>query len=99
TRWPRDWSSDVCSSDLSQFFFFAAVATSAIFAALTVLPTRVAAPSDYLPVYYYGLIERAVVTSLAVFLVLLLLLVAWFAVPLSRSEERRVGKECWCRWC
>src|SRR5262249_47730196 len=35
--------------------------------------------------YYYSLTERGVATSLAVFLLLLLLMVTWFAVPLSRN--------------
>jgi hypothetical protein len=35
--------------------------------------------------YYYALIERGIETSLAIFLLLLLMLVAWFPVPLSRN--------------
>src|SRR5690625_6525911 len=31
TRWPRDWSSDVCSSDLLSFFSFAALFGSSRF--------------------------------------------------------------------
>src|SRR5207248_7683527 len=69
---------------VGRVFLFGAIAASALFSALTVLPTRVASPSEY-RVYYYWLLERAVVTSLVVFLALLLLLVVWFAVPLSRN--------------
>src|SRR5690625_7836460 len=60
TRWPRDWSSDVCSSDLGAH----------------ALGRRGGAVEEPL----FG-DER---------------------VPpqpdLARSEERRVGKECRCRW-
>src|SRR5690625_7759182 len=54
TRWPRDWSSDVCSSDL---------------------------PSDHRA----GRGPRAAARSAR-------------APPPTRSEERRVGKECRTRW-
>src|SRR5439155_22456289 len=60
---------------LSRFFFFSAVAISSIFSALTVLPTPAPDPADYVSIYYYSLIERGSVTSLAVFLMLLLVLV------------------------
>jgi hypothetical protein len=70
---------------LSRLFFFGAVATAAIISALTILPTIAAAPARYPLIYYYALIERGVATSLAIFLLLLLLLVTWFTVPLSRN--------------
>jgi hypothetical protein len=69
---------------VSRIFLIGAIAASAIFSALTVLPTKVASPSEH-RVYYYWLTERAVVTSLVVFLALLLVLVAWFAIPLNRN--------------
>jgi hypothetical protein len=70
---------------LSRFFFFSAVATSSVFSLLTILPTTVAAPSDSTLIYHYALIERGVVTSLAIFLLLLLLLALWFPIPMSRN--------------
>jgi hypothetical protein len=73
----------ICS--LGRWFFFGAVATAAIISALTVLPTIGAPPARYPMIYYYALIERGVVTSLAIFLLLLLLLVVWFTIPLSRN--------------
>ena len=70
---------------LGRWFFFGAVSTAAIISALTVLPTIAAAPVRYPMTYYYALIERGIVTSLAIFLLLLLLLVTWFTIPLSRN--------------
>src|SRR5439155_10519579 len=61
TRWPRDWSSDVCSSDLGSHF----------------ASTR------------GGLRLSRSCQSLDISTV-----VAFW----SRSEERRVGKECRSRW-
>src|SRR5439155_18978121 len=58
TRWPRDWSSDVCSSDLAGTFQYCAAASTSA--------RRAAAPA------------RESVSN----------------VQLTRSEERRVGKEC-----
>ena len=70
---------------LSRWFFFGGVATTAVISALTVLPTMGAPPTRYPLIYYYALIERGVATSLAIFLLLLLLMVTWFTIPLSRN--------------
>jgi hypothetical protein len=74
---------------LGRWFFFGAVATAMIISALTILPmilpTIAAAPVRYPLTYYYALIERGVATSLAIFLLLLLLFVTWFTIPLSRN--------------
>src|SRR5690625_6287752 len=64
TSWPRDWSSDVCSSDLG-------VSSSASIST-TVSKT---APSSVGKVFQYST-----------------------ALSQSRSEERRVGKECRATW-
>jgi hypothetical protein len=66
-------------------FFFAAVATSAIASALTVLLTMTGTLGARPLLHYYALAERGIVTSLAIFLLLLLTLVTWFPVPLSRN--------------
>jgi hypothetical protein len=66
-------------------FFFVAVATSTVISALTVLPTMTGALATHPLRYYYSLAERGVVTSLAIFLLLLLAMVTWFPVPLSRN--------------
>jgi len=71
---------------LGRWFFFTAVATSVVVSALVVLPTISGPPGKRpLMLYYAGLMERGLVTSLAVFLFLLLALVTWFPVPLSRN--------------
>ena len=71
---------------MGRWFFFSGVAIAAIVSALTVLPTIAAPPAARYPVfYYYALIERGFATSLAIFLLLLLLLVTWFTIPLSRN--------------
>src|SRR5205809_7184335 len=63
TRCSRDWSSDVCSSDLGRF------------------------STARLP--FLGLTTRA--PSITFHL-------SGTSLPLKRSEERRVGKECRSRW-
>src|SRR5207253_6525312 len=65
TRWPRDWSSDVCSSDLR----------------------GVRAPRRGGP-HAVRLLERELGTAGA----------GGRQSHGPRSEERRVGKECRCRW-
>src|SRR5207253_6245367 len=90
TRWPRDWSSDVCSSDLDRVFA-AAVARaktkvdpsiSVILANGMRLPATVAKYSP--PVAGESMSGR----DLALLKV----------ETADRSEERRVGKECRRRW-
>jgi hypothetical protein len=70
---------------LGRTFFFAAIATSVTISAVTVFPTMTGALVRQPLLYSYALIERGVVTGLAIFLLLLLALVAWFPVPLSRN--------------
>src|SRR5207253_4710870 len=89
TRWPRDWSSDVCSSDLGRYFDVLAEYAKV-------------APDDIL-------IRITVANRGAEAARLHLLPTLWFRNTWSwgsayeesrwpRSEERRVGKECRCRW-
>src|SRR5439155_18645307 len=85
TRWPRDWSSDVCSSDLLRIIVQPQQIQSWI-AERNGTPARRRGsetdlciafdkPSaDYEPISFDELIEA------------------------MRSEERRVGKECRSRW-
>jgi len=70
---------------LSRWFFFCATAASVLISALTVIPTISATPHRRWLLYSYLLAERGLVTSLAIFLLLLLVLVTWFPVPLSRN--------------
>jgi hypothetical protein len=71
---------------LGRWFLFAAVAISSIVALLSVMTVTSNALNSRQPLLYpYALFERWAFTSLAIFLFLLLLLVAWFSVPLSRN--------------
>src|SRR5437870_9608328 len=77
TRWPRDWSSDVCSSDLIN--------------APCTLPTPAQGMMTWAGVgNVQGALMRAGAHKGSVQEVLLLR----GGVVGSRSEERRVGKEC-----
>src|SRR5690606_40475127 len=90
TRFSRDWSSDVCSSDLfSQVAIIAILAFGMTF------------------VLMLGEIDLSVGSTLALCGIVLGLMLSqgvneWVAVAatlLTRSEERRVGKECRsCGW-
>src|SRR5206468_8671833 len=75
----RDWSSDVCSSDLERnprdLF------TRLIYGARISLTTGII-------VVLVGAMIGTLVGSIA----------AYVRGRLERSEERRVGKECCCRW-
>ena len=76
---------------LGRWFFFGAVFLSILISALTVLPglanSAVTAGRPML-LDYYAFIERGVVTSLAIFLLLLLGFVSWFSVPMSSNLLR-----------
>jgi hypothetical protein len=73
---------------LGRWFFFGAVTLSILISGITVWPTLQTAASatgKRLLLYSYAFVERGFVTSLAIFLLLLLVLVLWFSVPLSRN--------------
>ena len=73
---------------IGRWFFFGAVFLAVVISGLTVLPAltnEFALPDRPLQRIYYAFIERGVVTSLAIFLFLLLAFVAWFSVPLSSN--------------
>src|SRR5206468_6547335 len=95
TRSDRDWSSDVCSSDL--------------IAAAGFLGMFVCGGPVYLAGTTTSAINLALIMALSPLMVLLLSLITglesvnrWqvvgMIIALSRSEERRVGKGCRCRW-
>src|SRR5207249_7954370 len=90
TRSKRDWSSDVCSSDLAEFLsLILMTAFLVVFSTFKDAPFReLANPSltpnpSKAPWYFLGLQE----------------LLRYFHPQVAgvRSEERRVGKECSCR--
>src|SRR5207253_8156816 len=90
TRWPRDWSSDVCSSDLRSLAFV--VGLSLVF---TLLGASASAAGRVL------LQHQVIILRVAGVLVVILGLhtLGLIRIPLLyrekrlRSEERRVGKE------
>src|SRR3989442_9335330 len=83
TRCGRDWSSDVCSSDLFQPYT-ARCHSGTLVATKTRSPRRKLNTSDV----QRGGRLKATHSALAINIV----------TPPARSEERRVGKECRSRW-
>src|SRR5258707_9226871 len=83
TRYWRDWSSDVCSSDLNLLGLQAYVASAGVNGALMLYPKEIRNYRDWTTIdvdlwrqYWFAMVNRGVL----------------------RSEERRVGKECRSRW-
>src|SRR5690606_40057860 len=94
TRFSRDWSSDVCSSDLGPGAF------------LTLLLTTRPKKQQLMDSYIEGLLRLedtrrsgSEPTVKEHFQSAWHVFYRWFNVLqwLPRSEERRVGKACWCR--
>src|SRR5439155_3372190 len=82
TRWPRDWSSDVCSSDLLRRMFSAGLFLGTPFTI------------GYISAYVFN--ARSAQSAYHTMEVALLSVA--LAGGAMRSEERRVGKECRSRW-
>lgn len=73
-------------SSVSRRFFFASVAISSLVASVFVMATTATALNGRQRMLYpYVLLERSIFGTLGIFLFLLLVLVAWFPVPLSRN--------------
>src|SRR5439155_11186174 len=83
TRWPRDWSSDVCSSDLSASAEWNPVAEAEYFASVCGLVASGAGWSIVDPMSARTFQHLGVAIR---------------DFEPARSEERRVGKECRSRW-
>src|SRR3712207_9538492 len=104
TRYWRDWSSDVCSSDLLVFRILAMVmwvAPIGAFGAIAAVVGETGVDAlKSLAVIMFGFYATCAV-FVFVILGLILRLVAGlnvFRLLRYRSEERRVGKECRSRW-
>src|SRR5689334_24201878 len=83
TRWNCDWSSDVCSSDLLKI-----APNNRMPAIIDNEPLGGGAP---ISIFESGAIMMYIAEKAGKF---------WPQAPREkyRSEERRVGKECRCRW-
>src|SRR5207253_6882723 len=90
TRWPRDWSSDVCSSDLAgcRAFLFDDVKTTrwAAHASATILAVILILLPTHRPGALPSLLSIEGLPPAVPF--------EHRATVALRSEERRVGKEC-----
>src|SRR5207253_7376450 len=84
TRWPRDWSSDVCSSDLVRPGAFAGCEPERHLARRL----QSGAAGEQVQQAARALFSRAIETRAG------LGGIESFAGDRARSEERRVGKEC-----
>src|SRR5690606_40509030 len=89
TRFSRDWSSDVCSSDLSIYF-------ASIIAAIMTVPL-----GEYKGIISFegDFIFFAYILGLGKFFSIISALDTGSSFEgMGRSEERRVGKARRCRW-
>src|SRR5206468_9187077 len=91
TRSDRDWSSDVCSSDLSQF---AGMPARNVLGEHGTPPWRNAATASFLPSDNHDLSLTALTTAGQQKWVQEMGRVNNYTSFALRSEERRVGKEC-----
>src|SRR3712207_7426699 len=83
TRYWRDWSSDVCSSDLI---------LSAFTTVMGLAPIIPSGNPMFVPM------AVALMCGLIVSTLLTLIIIPVLYNLIERSEERRVGKECRSRW-
>src|SRR3989449_11171747 len=91
TRCSRDWSSDVCSSDLDQD-------RQLVFTAPTPPNTLVGLEERIASRLEGGLVAELTEPDRDVKRTVLVRLLTLQGINAERSEERRVGKECRSRW-
>src|SRR5690606_40354556 len=95
TRFSRDWSSDVCSSDLFPDCELKPIAIPSLVDAASCpreiqLGPRIRAPSPITSeLSPFKIVDDPITTESIPDVT---------TAPLPRSEERRVGKECRCGW-
>src|SRR5207253_6043815 len=90
TRWPRDWSSDVCSSDLHVIEGHLTTGDMVVFFAYV---TNLYSPMKALARLSYVTSKASVGAERIADIMRVR-----SEVTDHRSEERRVGKECRSRW-
>src|SRR5206468_8020261 len=97
TRSDRDWSSDVCSSDLAspeREIFGSLMSWSASFAILTAIGFATGRLAEFpRSLLAWWLVCTPLLTVASHTILRQVCQALW-----ARSEERRVGKECRCRW-
>src|SRR5690606_40373137 len=90
TRFSRDWSSDVCSSDLK----FLLCKSHKIYQLLLV--TKFLNSLKFLQFVFLHIIFYIIFNSKYLFTIDIA--IYQNSIKIKRSEERRVGKECRSRW-
>src|SRR5690606_40073092 len=93
TRFSRDWSSDVCSSDLACFHAIHPVSAEAA--------AFIRQKSTYLTVKKGRFIRSALDKEEKLYFIVkgcVRCFIKDEGREITRSEERRVGKECRCGW-
>src|SRR5699024_11584707 len=88
TRSKRDWSSDVCSSDLDIYLKFSIIGTS-------MAPAYIANRCCKLKINVFMIVPQ----QMSLYFHLEKQLYIKTILSTLRSEERRVGKKCKYRWC
>src|SRR5690606_41193896 len=93
TRFSRDWSSDVCSSDLFTVLLFIGVPIALVLAVSAMIYIQSSGNSVLFlsyPQQFFGGLDNYGLLAIPLFMLVGELMNE------GRSEERRVGKEC--RW-
>src|SRR5207253_4895222 len=98
TRWPRDWSSDVCSSDLTDARVVAARLRLRPEVSGAELALVVEERSREIDDGRFHLVDLPASAVLAFLDRIREHVSGGQVVRRIRSEERRVGKGCGCRW-
>src|SRR5207253_4144021 len=93
TRWPRDWSSDVCSSDLEAERAVNALLAEKVEAIAVCLINSFANPAHELLLKDI-IARKAPHLPLSISYEVLPEIKEYERTSTTRSEERRVGKEC-----
>src|SRR5690606_39432757 len=93
TRFSRDWSSDVCSSDLEKEYFTAKDTISYVYKSFKDISQYLVSNEDktdtaYFAISYPEFEDLGLNEAVRPYILL----------DGDRSEERRVGKECRARW-
>src|SRR5439155_15563204 len=98
TRWPRDWSSDVCSSDLAGSKLPATVSPTSVNVPANGTTTSTLTVTATSNIGNYNIVVIGIASSHGKTTYASADLSVQVVSNQDRSEERRVGKECRYRW-